>query len=128
MSVCLEVTGVGAGLDGALDCMAKFGRIALLGCTRDSNFTIDYYRKVHCPGITMIGAHTMARPKEESHPGYFTDRDELNALLKLVYSGRLSVKDMLTKAYSPRDCEAVYQRIINDRTFPTVAQFDWRLL
>ncbi|MBE6750811.1 MAG: hypothetical protein E7560_06585 [Ruminococcaceae bacterium] len=55
--VGIEVTGVGAGLNGILDCMARFGRVTLLGCTRVSDFTIDYYRKVHGPGITLIGAH-----------------------------------------------------------------------
>ena len=124
-NVCIEVTGNGAGMDGGLDCMAKFGRMALLGCTRDKNFNIDYYRKVHCPGITLIGAHTNARPKEESHPGWFTHRDDINAVLKLIVGGRLNFKPMLTERYSPAACEAVYDRIINDRSFPTVAQFDW---
>lgn len=125
-NVCIEVTGVGAGMDGALDCMAKFGRMALLGCTRDKNFNIDYYRKVHCPGITLIGAHTNARPKAESHPGWFTHRDDIITALKLQQGGRLDLKPMLTERYSPADCAAVYDRIINDRSFPTVAQFDWR--
>ena len=31
--VGIEVTGFGAGLDGILDCMGRFGRVALLGCT-----------------------------------------------------------------------------------------------
>ena len=124
-NVCIEVTGVGAGLDGALDCMAKFGRVALLGCTRDKNFSIDYYRKVHCPGITMIGAHTCARPKEESHPGWFTHRDDINAVLNLQIGGRLDFKPMLTAKYTPDECAKVYERIIGDRSFPTVAQFDW---
>ena len=123
--VCIEVTGVGAGMDGALDCMAKFGRMALLGCTRDKNFNIDYYRKVHCPGITLIGAHTNARPKVESHPGYFTHQDDINAVMRLIVGGRLDFKPMLTEKYAPSECAAVYDRIINDRTFPTVAQFDW---
>ncbi|MBE6690702.1 MAG: zinc-binding alcohol dehydrogenase [Ruminococcaceae bacterium] len=124
--VCIEVTGVGAGMDGALDCMAKFGRMALLGCTRDKEFNIDYYRKVHCPGITLIGAHTLARPKVESHPGYFTHRDDINAVLQLQLGGRLDFKPMLTEKYAPAECAAVYERIINDRSFPTVAQFDWK--
>ncbi len=124
--VCLEVTGVGAGMDGALDCMAKFGRMALLGCTRSKEFQIDYYRKVHCPGITLIGAHTNARPKVESHPGYFTHRDDIKAVMALQVGGRLDFDPMLTEKYSPVECNAVYDRIINDRTFPTVAQFDWR--
>ena len=124
--VCLEVTGVGAGLDGALDCMAKFGRMALLGCTRSKEFQIDYYRKVHCPGITLIGAHTNARPKVESHPGYFTHRDDIKAVLALQVGGRLDFSPMLTEKYSPLECDAVYDHIIHDRAFPTVAQFDWR--
>ena len=125
-NVCIEVTGVGAGMDGALDCMAKFGRMALLGCTRDKEFNIDYYRKVHCPGITLIGAHTNARPKTESHPGWFTHRDDINAIFRLQVGGRLDFKPMLTARYAPAECAAVYDRIIHDRSFPTVAQFDWK--
>lgn len=123
--VCIEVTGVGKGFDQALDCMAKFGRIALLGCTRDKNFTIDYYRKIHGPGITVIGAHTAARPEEESHPGYFTHRDDIVALLRLCAGGRLDMRSMIAQTYSPADCTEVYTRLVNDRNFPTVVQFDW---
>ncbi len=51
VNVAIEVTGNGAALDSVLGCMARLGRVALLGCTRNSDFTIDYYRKVHGPGI-----------------------------------------------------------------------------
>ena len=125
-NVCIEVTGVGAGLDGALDCMKPFGRVALLGCTRDKEFSIDYYRKVHFPGITLVGAHTNARPDHESHPGYFTDRDDICSMIKLIESGRIDLKPMLGEVYSPSECGAVYERLINDKSFPTVVQFDWR--
>ncbi len=125
VNACIEVTGVGAGFDEALDCMAKFGRIALLGCTRDPNFTIDYYRKIHCPGITVIGAHTRARPDYESHDGYFTHRDDIKAILKLCAGGRVNLKDIVGEVDSPEDCTEVYDRMIHDRDFPTVTQFDW---
>ena len=124
-AVAIEVTGVGAGLDGALDCMAKHGRIALLGCTRDKNFTIDYYRKVHCPGITLIGAHTNARPEHESHPGYFTHRDDIAAILKMLCYSRVFFDNLPVEMYSPTECGAVYTRLINDKNFPPVVQFDW---
>ena len=123
--VCIEV---GKGFDQALDCMARFGRIALLGCTRDKNFTIDYYRKIHGPGITVIGAHTVARPEEESHPGWFTHRDDISAVLRLCASGRMNLKDMIAQTHSPADCTAVYDRLVSDRNFPTVVQFDWSRL
>jgi len=124
-NVCIEVTGVGGGLDTALDCMAKLGRVALLGCTRESDFTIDYYRKVHGPGITLIGAHTNARPENDSYPGYFTTSDDIKSVLKLCEGGRLDLKSMIDETHSPQDCNEIYTRLVNDKNFPTVVQFDW---
>jgi threonine dehydrogenase-like Zn-dependent dehydrogenase len=125
-NVCIEVTGVGTALDQALDCMAKFGRVALLGCTRNSDFTIDYYRKVHGPGITLVGAHTQARPNVESHAGYFTHRDDIRAALKLVSGKRIDLMGMIKETHKPDDCQEVYTRLVNDKNFPTLVQFDWR--
>ena len=125
-NVCIEVTGVGAGLDGALDCMACFGRVALLGCTRTADFSINYYQKVHGPGISLIGAHTLARPDFESAPGYFTHRDDMIASMKLIIGGRLTLKDMIKETHTPENCAEVYNRLVSDNNFPTVVQFDWR--
>lgn len=127
-NVAIEITGVGEGLDTALDCMARFGRVALLGCTRDKNFTIDYYNKVHWPGISLIGAHTRARPDAESHPGYFTHRDDINVALKLISGKRLDVSNLIKKIYSPKDCSEVYTQLVNDKNFPITVQFDWSKL
>ena len=126
VNVCIEVTGVGEGLNGALDCMARFGRVALLGCTRDKNFLVDYYHKVHSPGISLIGAHTMARPEEESHPGCFTHRDDIRTALKLCALGRVNFKDIIKEINSPADCTKVYERLVNDKNFPIGVIFDWR--
>lgn len=126
VNTAIEVTGVGTGLNQCLDCMAQFGRIALLGCTRDKNFTVDYYRKIHAPGISIIGAHTNARPQTESSPGLFTQKDDVKSILKLCELQRINFKDMVDEVFSPADCTAVYKRLVNDKNFPTVVQFDWR--
>jgi len=126
VNAAIEVTGLGEGLNQCLDCMAKFGRVALLGCTRDKNFTVDYYRKVHGPGITLIGAHTMARPENDSSHGWFTQRDDIKALMKLSAYERINFKDMIDETFLPEDCTEVYTRLINDKNFPVVSQFDWR--
>lgn len=128
VNVAIEVTGVGAGFNEALDCMAKFGRVALLGCTRNSDFTVDYYKKIHAPGITVIGAHTIARPEVESHPGWFTHRDDIKAALKLCEGGRLNLENIIEETHSPEECPEVYSRLISDMNFPVVVQFDWRRL
>ena len=127
-NVAIEVSGVGDGFNEALDCMAKFGRIALFGCTRNSDFTVDYYHKIHSPGITVIGAHTLARPKFESHPGWFTHDDDIKAILKLCHTGRLSFDEPIDATYSPEECFEVYTRLISDRSCPAIMQFDWHKL
>ena len=103
--VAIEVTGVDRALDTTLDCMARYGRVALLGCTRHSEFAIDYYRKVHGPGITLVGAHTMARPDNDSSSGWWTTRDDLYAALKLTVGGRLKLKEMVAETHTPEECE-----------------------
>jgi len=125
--VAIEVTGLGAGLDMVLDCMAPFGRVALLGCTRNSDFTIDYYRKVHGPGITLVGAHTRARPQYESHEGWWTERDDVKALIRLISLGRLNPAVLLEEVHSPEEAPAVYARLAQGGAFPMV-QFDWTQL
>ncbi len=126
VNTAIEVTGLGVGLNQCLDCMARFGRIALLGCTRDKNFTVDYYRKVHGPGITLIGAHTMARPKFESSVNFFTQKDDMITILNLLKHKRLELSDMIKETRSPEECTEVYNRLASDKDFPSVVQFDWR--
>ena len=125
--VGIEVTGIGAGLDGILDCMAGFGRVALLGCTRSSDFTIDYYRKVHGPGITLVGAHTNARPARDSSGGWWTEWDDFETVLKLTRLGRLNLSKLVEEVHSPEEAPQVYTRLCTEKTFPLV-QFDWSML
>lgn len=126
-NVAIEVTGNGKALDQVLDCMARYGRVALLGCTRNSDFTIDYYKKVHAPAISLIGAHSDARPSVESSPGLWTNRDDVNALQKLVLHNRLRLCSLVDEIHSPDEASAVYDRLATEKAFPVV-QFDWRKL
>ncbi|MBQ7935744.1 MAG: zinc-binding alcohol dehydrogenase [Clostridia bacterium] len=123
-NVGIEVTGIGKGLDGLLDCMAPFGRVALLGCTRNSDFSIDYYRKVHGPGISLIGAHTSARPTEESSAGWWTQKDDMKALKILTETSRICPSALVDETHSPTEASAVYDRLVREIAFPIV-QFNW---
>ncbi len=120
----IEVTGFGKALNQVLDCMAPMGRVALLGCTRNSDFTIDYYHKVHGPGISLIGTHTMARPQQESSFGLWTTHDDVLAIMRLISSGRIDLKGFVSEVHSPNEAEEVYHRLATDSEFPVV-QFDW---
>lgn len=124
-NIAIEVTGIGQALNQALDCMARFGRVSLLGCTRSSDFTVDYYRKVHFPGITLVGAHTNARPELQSRPGWYTDADDERAVLKLLGTGRLDYSPVLSELHKPEEAEEVFSRLAFDKNFPIGVQFDW---
>ena len=128
VNVCIEVTGLGIGLIQALECMKRMGRIALLGCTRSSKFEIDYYGKVHGRGISLIGAHTVARPETESAPGLWTHTDDLHAILNLIKGKRLNFKDMIGEIHSPAEAPLVYARLAEEKNFPIGVLFDWGAL
>ena len=127
VNVCIEVTGLGAGLVSALDCMKEMGRVALLGCTRSSKFEIDYYGKVHGPGITLIGAHTNARPRHESAEGWWTEADDARAIIRLMQYQRLDLARLVEEIHSPEEAPDIYTRLANSPAFPII-QFDWRKL
>lgn len=124
VKVAIEVTGFGKALDSVLDCCARGARVALLGCTRSSDFTIDYYHKVHGPGIKLFGAHTSARPLNDSHKGEWSTNDDMMAIMRLIHGKRLDFKSMIEEVHSPREAKEVYNRLVNDKSFPIV-QFCW---
>lgn len=128
VKVAIEVTGFGRALDQVLDVVAPKGCVALLGCTRDKNFTIDYYRKIHAPGITLVGAHTAARPACDSYAGWWTDADEMAGILNLQKGGRLDLQSIITEVHAPQEAPEVYRRMLQEKEFPIGVQFDWSLL
>jgi hypothetical protein len=67
----------------------------------------------------------MARPRNDSSGGWWTEADDLKTYLGLLQGGRLDVFDLGTQYYSPTEATEVYNRLITDKKFPTV-QFDWR--
>lgn len=126
INAVVEVTGTGKALDQILDCMARHGRISLLGCTRNSDFTIDYYRKIHYPGIELIGAHTNTRPDNDSRPGFWTYTDDYHSIFRLIHFGKVNYKKMISEIHPISECSEVYSRLANDyKNFPTGLLFDW---
>ncbi len=126
VNAIVEVTGIAAALQQALEYVAWQGRISLLGCTRISDVNIDYYQYVHRRGITLIGAHTMTRPGTDSRPGEWTERDDYRAFLKLVAAGRLQIRPIISEIVSPADAPAVYLKLAEMKNPPLGIVFDWR--
>ena len=66
-----------------------------------------------------------AGTEQESHPGYFTHVDDMLASMNLCLGGRYSLSAMIKEIHSPIEGDAVYERLIKDRNFPTLVLFDW---
>ena len=123
---CVEVTGVSKAMSQALDCASWMGRIALLGCTRISDCAVDYYQKVHRPGVKLIGAHNFVRPKFESYPHHWTHQDDCRAILDLVSAKKLRVRPIVSRIALPEEAPEIYRQLCDDPAFPIGTVFDWR--
>lgn len=126
MNSAIEVTGNPLALKQVLSVTAKFGKVILLGCTRDMT-EVDFYNDVHRPGIELIGAHSGARPIAESHSGFFTEMDDARVILSYLSAGRLDFKPIISEQHSPEEATAVYARLAAKK-FPIGVQFDWSRL
>ena len=128
INAVVEVTGKAAALKQALGYTAKMGRISLLGCTRVPDCPIDFYRDVHLPGITLIGAHTSNRPGTDSRPGEWSEHDDYDTILKFLASGRFDFASLIHKTLSPADCTSLYDALLHEPNPPTGIVFDWNRL
>lgn len=122
----VEVTGKSVAMKQALDCASWMGRISLLGCTRISDCPIDYYQQVHRPGVKLIGAHNLVRPKVESYPHHWTHQDDCKAILDLLSAGRIQVAPIVSRVVSPTEAPEIFRQLCDDPSFPIGTVFDWR--
>lgn len=126
VNATVEVTGASVAMQQALQCAARQGRISLLGCTRISDCAVDYYAQVHRPGVKLIGAHNLVRPKFESYPHHWTHQDDCKAILDLVAAGRIQMKPILSRVVKPAQAPEIYRQLCEDPMFPMGTVFDWR--
>lgn len=122
----VEVTGSAKALQQALTCVAREGRVSLLGCTRVSDAPIDFYQYVHQRGVSLIGAHTMVRPHVESRPGYWTEKDDYRTLLALLATKKLKARPLISEVVSPEKAPEVYKSLAEEKSPPLGIVFDWK--
>ena len=125
VNATVEVTGSSKAMLTALECASWMGRISLLGCTRVSDQSVDYYNMVHRPGVRLIGAHNFVRPKVESYPHHWTHQDDCKAILKLISANKFKIAPMISEVHRPEDAPEVYDRLAR-KELPLGILFDWQ--
>lgn len=127
INVAIDVAGRTEATTTALQALTKFGRITLLGCTRHPG-EYDFYHLIHSKGVQIFGAHTLARPDNDSRPGCWTYKDDINAVQKLILNGRFDMKSLISEIHSPNEAGEVYHRLACGKDFPIGVLFDWNKL
>lgn len=126
VNAIIEVSGAPAAMNLSMECVAREGRIVALGCTRNKVDGVDFYRDIHHPGVSIIGAHNMVRPRHDTTPGHWTMRDDLRVLLKLIAAGRLKVAPVISQIVSPQQASDVYKNLVEMKDAPLGVVFNWR--
>lgn len=93
--IVIEATGNQNAIPDALNMASRLGRIVILGSPRGLS-TVNFYMPVHRKGLIIIGAHANVRPRYESLPHFWTDKDDMKLALKLMVKGRLKVKELIS--------------------------------
>lgn len=107
----VEITGNPQAVVQGLGLTARFGRFSLVGCSRTPTEKIDFYNLVHRPGISVIGAHNMARPLQERRPGVWTMKEDMAVLLRYMAAGRLHSRQLITMVADPSESPGIYDRL-----------------
>ena len=110
-AVVIEATGHPEAIPAAFD-LARFGgRVVLLGSTRGETEAVNFYRDVHKKGLTVLGAHESARPRQDSAPGWWTHQADEDTALRLLASGRLVVDPVTTHRFAWKNAAAAYDTL-----------------
>ena len=124
-SSVIEVTGDPQAVIRGLQLTAPGGRISLVGCSRTATEKVDFYNLVHRPGISVLGAHNMARPQQDNLPGIWTMKNDMKTLLRFMAAGRIKSTHLLDLIADPEDAPHIYERIFNRDPDLLGVVFDW---
>ena len=109
--IVIEATGFPDVILTAFDVAGWMARVVLLGSSRGTTPDVNFYRDVHKKGLVLYGAHASTIPQRDSSPGLWTWRANVETILRLMESGRLTVGELVTHRVPSEEAPAIYARI-----------------
>lgn len=110
-AVTIEATGLPEVIPQAFRISGRMGRVILLGSTRGETKNVNFYTDVHKKGLSVIGVHASTRPQHESVPGNWTAEDDHILILKLIASGRIQCRPLITHEFAPSKVAEAYETV-----------------
>lgn len=111
-AVVIEATGHPEAIHTAFQLAGWCGRVVLLASTRGETKDVNFYRDVHKKGLTVLGAHNSVRPRQESAPNFWTNRDDCGLCLQLIAHRRIQVEPLISHRLKGIDAPEAYQLLM----------------
>ena len=121
-AVVFDTTGAPEAIELAVAAAADGGRVVLLGSPRGTTTDLphDAIRAKH---LRLVGAHVetvrLERPGDEN-----PFRDDADAFLSALASGRITIGDLVDLVADPREADGFYRELVRRRDL-SGARFDW---
>jgi threonine dehydrogenase-like Zn-dependent dehydrogenase len=125
-AVVIEATGFPQPIVLAFQLARRFGRVILLGSTRGETEKVNFYRDVHQKGLTVIGAHNSTRPKQDSHPGWWSMADDFRTGFRLLELKRLNLAALSVPRFAAKDAARAYDHLAKGDLNAHAMMLDWR--
>jgi hypothetical protein len=106
----------------------RHGEVVLLGSPR-ARVTMDVtpmLSRIHMLGIRLIGALEWTFPTDPTERARFSIRENYEQILRWIIDERLVVEPLISHVVAPRDCQEVYDGLLNRKDEYLGAIFDWR--
>jgi NADPH2:quinone reductase len=131
--VVIEVTGVRAPVEQALDIVGIRGRVVLLGTTHGEE-TVQFHRALSMKGASLIGAYINSKPwtlaqtnvemptwppslapgsRRYVGPNMWTSDEDVRVIMNLIRYGSLDLRPLITHRFRPDEAPAAYQLVVD---------------
>ena len=131
--VVIESTGFPAPINDAFIMAGHYARVMLLGSTRGSTESVNFYRDVHKKGLTIIGAHDSIRQPDAGDnlvlnalPVLWSPRRDVAVAMRLAAAGRIILDPLITHRVKGSDFKTVYDLLFDFEPSLVGCLFDWR--
>ncbi len=122
--VLFEVTGKPAIIESEFRVLRRFGRAVILSSPRGPS-SFDFHDFCNSPSITIIGAHNGSTVQCETVHSQWTWPRHCQLYMRLMASGELRVKEMISHRFAPAEAPEVYRWLLEDRSGAGFVVFNW---
>ena len=128
----LECTGNPKAVEGSPDYMAKGGTIVMVGSPRGEYPTdlVPFIQRFHLHrphgDLTLKGAHEWKLPMYPDGHTKINMARNVRTITRLIQSGKLKTKELLSKVYKPEKAARAYKDLIENMDETLGVVFDWR--